>query len=375
MSTEDAIYRALQREIDKRMPVGFPESKTGLDIKMLKMLFTPKEAKLATFLSALPETAEQIHKRIRGMNISLEELKKMLEVLFKKGAISKSSRSGRYSLAQFAVGFYEYQVDKLTPEFAAASEEYMEEIFHKEIHRKDRTGQIHTIPVEKSLTQENYAAPYEDIRKIVENKPGPFYAINCVCRQTHDLTNDKCKLSDMRRVCIMLKKPSHYTEEDKVTEIPKEEFFDMLKKFQKEGFVLQPENNQDPGYICVCCGCCCGILTSAKQFPKPAEYYNSNFYAKSNIELCNGCEVCVKRCQMDAIDMVDEKAVVNLDRCIGCGNCVPYCGQKAMTLIRKKKTKVPPKNRDMMYIKIMAEKKGIVGALGAGIKRLLGKKV
>ena len=78
---------------------------------------------------------------------------------------------------------------------------------------------------------------------------------------------------------------------------------------------------------------------------------------------------------MDAIDMVDEKAVVNLDRCIGCGNCVTYCGQKAMTLIKKSKVKVPPRSRDALYMRIMMEKKGLFGALGIGVKRLLGKKV
>jgi len=40
------VYRKLQQHIDKRMPVGFPQSESGTDIKILKNLFTPEEASI-----------------------------------------------------------------------------------------------------------------------------------------------------------------------------------------------------------------------------------------------------------------------------------------------------------------------------------------
>ena len=36
------VYRQLQRHIDN-MPIAFPESESGLDIKLLKHFFTPEE--------------------------------------------------------------------------------------------------------------------------------------------------------------------------------------------------------------------------------------------------------------------------------------------------------------------------------------------
>ncbi|WP_419658507.1 4Fe-4S binding protein [Desulfosarcina variabilis] len=36
-------------------------------------------------------------------------------------------------------------------------------------------------------------------------------------------------------------------------------------------------------------------------------------------ESCTGCGRCEAICQMNAITVVDESAVVDLDRCIGCG--------------------------------------------------------
>ena len=59
--------------------------------------------------------------------------------------------------------------------------------------------------------------------------------------------------------------------------------------------------------------------------------------------LCNGCAACTRRCQMEAVEMVGETAVLNLDRCIGCGLCVSTCPTKALSLERKEaQTAVPP---------------------------------
>ena len=200
--------------------------------------------------------------------------------------------------------------------------------------------------------------------------------MNCVCREQQDVLEEPCKLSDLRRCCAMFNDAAQRRINDgRGKEVSKDEFFEILKTFQKEGFVLQPENSQNPHFMCVCCGCCCGVLKMAKQYPKPAEYYSNNFYAQSNPELCNGCEVCVQRCQMDAITLVNEKAIVNLDRCIGCGNCVPTCGMKAMKLYKKDKSVRPPKSSTRMYMKIMMKKRGFFGTIKMAVNRLFGRKV
>jgi len=77
---------------------------------------------------------------------------------------------------------------------------------------------------------------------------------------------------------------------------------------------------------------------------------------------------------MEAIKIVNEKAVVNRDRCIGCGNCVTTCGMESMKLRKKDKTVSPPKTHNALYTKIMIKKKGIIGALGVIGKSILGKK-
>jgi Pyruvate/2-oxoacid:ferredoxin oxidoreductase delta subunit len=107
--------------------------------------------------------------------------------------------------------------------------------------------------------------------------------------------------------------------------------------------VLQPSDAQDPVFICFCCGCCCGALRAAKQFPKPAEYVQSNYQAFVDAGLCSECGTCLARCPMEALHAGDGATVVDLDRCIGCGVCVPTCPTEAVRLRAKAAETVPPR--------------------------------
>ncbi|MFW9874504.1 MAG: 4Fe-4S binding protein [Candidatus Thorarchaeota archaeon] len=381
----DEIYKKLHKEIDERMPISFPAHNSGLEIDILKLLFTPEEAAIATHLSALPEPLDKIHKRVikNGISISKEMLEEILNNLNEKGAIQgggsvydKKHNRRRYRLAQWAIGIFEYQLGKLTKQFAELAENYSLGVFYQEFHKKNTPGQMRTIPVEKSLSPEHTLSTYDNIREIITSKVDKIAIMECVCREQHDILEESCKLSNTRRCCVMFNDAAARRIEDgSGKEVSKEEMFDLLKKYQEEGFVLQPENNQNPSFMCVCCGCCCGVLKMAKQFPKPAEYYSSNFHAQSTPELCNGCSICVNRCQMDAISIVDNVAVVNLDRCIGCGNCVATCGMNAISLYKKKKEVTPPKSSDRMYMKIMMKRRGLLGTLKMAGKILTGRKI
>ena len=366
MVSEDPIYKELRKKIDEIMPVGFPASEDGTELRLLEMLFSPEEAKIAIYLSILPERLKVIYRRVKkaGISISLDEMEKRLDGLVEKGAIvggailDDEKQGKRYSLTQWILGMWELQVDKLTKEFAELAERYSLETFYKELHQKDKPCQMRTIPVEKSLTPEHYVSTYDNIRELLENPVDSIAVMNCICRQEHDLLEKSCKLSDIRRNCISFDNFAEIVLKivPSARRISKDELLKILDTNQKEGFVIQSENNQNPQYMCFCCGCCCGFLTTVKQFPRPAEYYSSNFYAQSNSELCIGCETCVERCQMEAITMDDGKSSVNLDRCIGCGNCVAICEANAMSLIKRDEEIIPAKDQMELFQNIMLKK-------------------
>ena len=52
---------------------------------------------------------------------------------------------------------------------------------------------------------------------------------------------------------------------------------------------------------------------------------------------CTGCGDCVEVCPPQAIDMVDDKAMISERLCEECGECVPECPEKAISLPREKK--------------------------------------
>ena len=99
--------------------------------------------------------------------------------------------------------------------------------------------------------------------------------------------------------------------------------------------------------------------------PRPVDLVASNFYAVSDPETCTACETCIDRCQMDAIELKDDTAVINLDRCIGCGVCVPTCPSEAIQLVKKERDLIPPKDMEALYEAIMVQK-GITNAKPQG---------
>ena len=102
-----------------------------------------------------------------------------------------------------------------------------------------------------------------------------------------------------------------------------------------------------------------------QNLPKPMDFWASNFYAAVDADTCEGCGVCVKRCQVGAVSVSTKKqpALVDRDRCIGCGLCVPTCPEQSITLVKKPVEVKPPQTREDLHDIIVADKKGRLGKL------------
>jgi ferredoxin len=121
--------------------------------------------------------------------------------------------------------------------------------------------------------------------------------------------------------------------------------FALLAQADAHNLVLQPSHSEHASFMCLCCGCCCGVLGGIKRHPKPAEFVSSAFIARYDAELCQGCETCLERCQMDALSADGDIVALDADRCIGCGLCVSTCPSGALTLQRKpgrQRVRLPP---------------------------------
>ena len=100
------------------------------------------------------------------------------------------------------------------------------------------------------------------------------------------------------------------------------------------------------------------LQAALQKQPVPAAAVHSNYFAEVDSEKCVGCETCLDRCQMEAIDIIDDIATIDLDRCIGCGLCVTTCSTEALRLTRKSEDHLyaPPKTGAETYIQIAIER-------------------
>lgn len=358
----DEIYRKLQHHLDK-MPIGYPRAESGTDILLLKMLFTPEEAKIATYLKfdwfRTMESLDTIYKRVKSLEISLKDLEKTLDNMAKKGSIlSKMEGKKKYfANAPLIIGMYEFQVDKLSREFLEVLSNYVGEVWRKKAN-PTKYDQLRIIPVEIEVEPELGIAQYDDVRRIIERSNGPFVKINCICRQAKDLAAEPCKMTEHRDNCLGLGDMAQmYIDQGYGVEINKEETLQILERNREEGLILRPSNSQKVEFICSCCYCCDGAISSLKEITKPVDYVLSNYYSIIDQELCVGCGSCIERCQTIAIKLGDEKALIDKKRCIGCGNCITICPSKAITLHKKEIETIPPESMDDLYSLIQKEKR------------------
>jgi len=345
------IYAQLARHLDN-LPTGFPATETGIELRILKRLFTAEEAEIALGLTMMLEPPAAIAKRLGKDETALAP---MLETMSKKGLIirSKKGEETLYMAAQFVIGIWEYHVNDLDEDLIRDFNAYAPYLMKDQIAR--RTQQLRVIPVSKSVTADMQVMAYDEAEKIIKSQSKILVA-PCICRKEHSLVGDGC--GRPIESCLVFGGAAYFYEGNAIGRtITREEALEILHKGIEAGLVLQPGNSQKPTNICLCCGCCCQILKNLKCMDKPARHVNSSYYAEVDEAACTGCGVCEDRCQMDAI-AVDGIARIDLDRCIGCGLCVPACDFNAVRLVEKEASErwVPPKNIVETYINIAMER-------------------
>jgi ferredoxin len=346
------IYEALAKHLDN-LPGGFPATESGIELRILKRLFSPQEAELATCLSLMPEPVTVIAQRTGREKAALAS---MLEQMARKGLIFRKSKNGKkfYSAAQFVIGIWEYHLNDLDEGLVRDVNEYLPYLA-RETWAKTETKQLRVVPVSKQIAAGATVASYDDAEQIIRQQ-SKIVVQPCICRKEHNFVGETCDYPV--EVCLSFGSAAFYYEENKLGRaISTEEALEILDKGRKAGLVIQPGNAQKSANICMCCGCCCQVLKNIKQQEKPAQMVHSNYVARVDEQSCTACETCVERCHMEAI-CVDETAHVDPDRCIGCGVCVPECPADALIYEQKapSETYVPPRSVAETYLKIAKER-------------------
>lgn len=326
------IYDKLADYLD-HLPAGFPRTESGVEIRILHQLFSPEDAKLAMYLSLIAEEPRVFAYRA---DISLYKAEHWLQEMDRKGlifSVKEKDKPVRYRIQQFIIGFWEQQVYYLTPELVKDFEEYLPYFVNLDTWKK--VPQLRVIPVNKSITVINNILPYEQVFELIKTYD-EFTALDCICRKEKRIIGKGC--SKPLESCLSFGMASERNKRlNRGRTIDRSEVLEILVRAEKAGLVLQTGNARKAVFICTCCGCCCSVLQSIKNDSRPASRVSSPFRAKLDSTRCSGCEICVGRCQMDALSLLEGKIHLNTDRCIGCGLCISTCSTRSLTLHRKPK--------------------------------------
>lgn len=360
MESADVIYRNLRKYLDERT-LGFPATESGSDIRLLKQLFSPEQAKATMCLTHKFEPMNLIYERANKEETTIEELERTLYETAGRGLIFLKDVDGTkyFKNIPYLIGFAEGQLNNLTPEYRAAAAAYAADGVFWPMFLATKVPQMRTIPINQSIVPEHHVSNYDDIKNLVEKSDGPIAIFECICRKGSELNGNPCQKTTRKETCMAFRSAAEtYIEFNKGRQISKYEALEILRKNEEDGLVFQPSNTQVAEYICSCCGCCCGMLALQKALPQPLNHWASNYFAEVDPDICSGCETCVDACQVTAMKFNEDEGIsyVDLDRCIGCGNCVPTCPDEAIKLLKKESEIAPPKDHDDLYEVIMVNK-------------------
>lgn len=359
-------YRKLQQHLDQQA-VGFPSTFNGVELDLLKEMFTIDEAAAALYLNYRFEEFSTIFERAKPHGYSEQTLQDLLDAMEKKGAIFvRRDPDGTvyYALHPYVIGMFEMQLKRLTPALYLKTRAYMLQKFAFE-YLSSEILQMRVIPVHKSISAIQNIATYDQIRELVEQAKDKIGLAECICRKGKDSIGQPCKATDRREICIGFRDyHDSYVRHNWGRTISKEEAFDILDMNEKDGLVLMPSNMQEPNFVCSCCDCCCGILEILNMLPSPSEKVCNNYESDLNPELCKGCGLCLTKCPTQAIESKGKYAIaINLKRCIGCGLCAASCKSGAIQMKQKSKTFVPPIDHEDLYDFLMEHKKNAIGKI------------
>lgn len=323
------VYERLAKHLDN-LPASYPATDSGVELRILKRLFTPEEAEAAMALTMLPESADAIAKKLGKKESDTE---KLFYSMSKKGLILRlCTEQNTYMAANFIVGMWEYHVNDLDEKLIHDVNEYIPQIWEK-TWAKQKTQQLRVIPVSKSISAEMNIMPYEEAESIIK-KQSKLVVAPCICRKEQNMVGHGCDRP--LETCLMLGAGAYFYEQNGTGRpVSQEEALEILNQGIETGLVLQPSNSQKPLVICMCCGCCCLVLKNLNKLDEPAKVACTNYYVTVSEDDCTGCGDCEDMCQMGAITVEDESAVVSLARCIGCGLCVTKCEFNATSLVEK----------------------------------------
>lgn len=183
--------------------------------------------------------------------------------------------------------------------------------------------------------------PTDFIKSIIRDAENIVIMKKCLCRYSSD-----CEDYPLDLGCIFIGKTTKKISRHFCREVTVDEAIEHLDKCNEAGLIhIMGRNKMDtvwmnvrPGEelltICNCCPCCC----LWKVYPDLSDSIQHDFIKLPGIDVncdnskCVLCKQCIEYCTANALDIVDDKIVIDKNICIGCGHCSNKCPTNAMNI-------------------------------------------
>ncbi|MFW9950498.1 MAG: 4Fe-4S binding protein [Candidatus Thorarchaeota archaeon] len=330
------LYETL-REFLNQFPIGFRKTSSGVELEILKRLFTEEEAEITTFLTVRPERLQTIARRgAKNPN----EIEKKLELMANKGLIFRTHRDNQtlYNAAPFMIGLYEYSVKKIDKELAQLFNQYYHEAGLEEIGASNIPG-FKVIPLEETIEPGTTLFPYQMLQESIKN--ARIIAVtDCICRKEAQLLGKGC--NHPIETCLSFGVAAEfYIENGMGRKVTPEEAIKIIKEADESGLIHAGANSKHLSNICNCCSCCCASMKGMTHYGQDKEKFMNAIFESTIIqEKCVSCGNCIERCPVKAISL-EEVAEVDRNLCLGCGLCANICPEEAIILKVREDLKEP----------------------------------
>lgn len=319
--------------------VNFPKSRYIRQV--FRKLVTPEEAEMLLALPASPvELAEAFQIDEATVNKKLDEfVRKGVAIPIEKGGVL------RHFCVAHIIQFHDASLhavinkkyEPLQDEIVTLWQQFRETEWFEVLREieESRAARVRVLPSRGSIRDETQLLPYENLETILKDAPA-IGVVDCPCRWLRVSRGDCDKPTF---VCLSLTPGSvkYIVDRGIGRKLSVEEACELLDLCDEAGLIPTTGGGPQVRNICFCCTDCCIELRAVVNYGYDLAD-KSRYQAVVDRDLCNGCQVCVERCQFGAIDMEKEppskkyKAVVDPEKCYGCGVCVVKCATEALSM-------------------------------------------
>ncbi|TYO95819.1 4Fe-4S dicluster protein [Geothermobacter ehrlichii] len=381
-TSKDSIVPLIDRL--NKYPIGLVDNEKLR--RILAILFSEEEAFVASRFPLHEATLEEL---VQRTGCPADHLEQVLDRMADKGLVLDMPHQGTtyYLLLPGLIGFFEFSFMKQRADLPLAE---LAKLMSDYLYADPQNGQAREFfgsrtPLTRSLAYEEVVpvssavTSYDGARQII--RQAGYGAVGmCYCRHKKEHLGQSCaKGAPVKGICISLGNAARFmvrrgfAEEKSVDEL-----LAVIDRARAHNLTHITDNiRHKPSFICNCCRCCCELLAGV-QAGYTEGVGKTGLLVAVDTAKCVGCGLCVRVCNVAALELVDagearpRQLAIDTAACLGCGACVPACPHGALGMVPVAAPEIPEKKRDLMK-RILKEKKRLTPYVIDGVKRKVKK--